>query len=872
MRPLHRIKNEQGVALVTTVIVVAMLAVVAVALMQSTTVDRLSSRTSANYFRAQLAAQAGLAAAESMIATAIQSGRSGRDEWNYVSGHVNEGPGGVGSAANAEGESFSFIGQIDPSLGALVNKTLLVSTSPNGDAINVPISAQESEPAYPAQWVDIEPPGSGASAAPTARYAFWVSDDSTKLNPQVMGSSSANGFRADPANIRVNVRPSAASRGSVSPVPPSLISSFLKQTPLAGKTHWDASAAIRRAASLFMTPGTFKLAIGAGLAPAQSLENDMAMETLSAPVAPSGRPKINLTRLKKHLDALPKSQSAGNLRFQAVQDILNSGATTAHAAWGGGDLSFLLNPAIMGGKYTESEARRFVANLFDALDEDFIPTCDDAANPTILGTEIRDTGAGLQGHPYIVYAGTGHFAGRRNPNGTSRMRTHLAVGFANPWPVESDPWNKYSVDMQVTPSDAVFPALTTANAEELPNKPPNVVNGIPAREGYLFPCRAANAPHYSALFDYPGTIPQVNGLQFTINKLRLLYASSDGGTYLVAFVPGSPTLPALPQTVPAGGDSQNRLAWQSGRQSFWLKSDPRLHADSSAWTMVPNGVGGAATGVVPSPGQTVGYMASPDEGDGAQGLTGSITTGMTSASSDQWYRSASITNHLSMDGSLSYDGASTKIASPGFVGFLGVGKPWQTLTLHNANANNPAGREDWKIFDYIYAGDEIRAGNAVLHANMAPGGSLYGPGGGRSDWPGAYSRDGSVNAQHGNWNTWRGVLDGIPGLDADAVASQLAQGVGQPNRSTFDFLRSANLSGGATTDFQRERAVRYHSDSLTSSSRNFTVYALGEALAPPVGTSPPKVLSRSRLKARLRIDLDENTGGALIRVLQTSSY
>ena len=56
-------------ALVTTVIVVAVLAVVAVAMMQSTTVDRLSSRSVANYTRAKLAADAGLAVASSALAT-----------------------------------------------------------------------------------------------------------------------------------------------------------------------------------------------------------------------------------------------------------------------------------------------------------------------------------------------------------------------------------------------------------------------------------------------------------------------------------------------------------------------------------------------------------------------------------------------------------------------------------------------------------------------------------------------------------------------------------------------------------------------------------------------------------------------------------
>jgi hypothetical protein len=874
MKTFAAARGESGIALVTTVIVVAMLAVVAVALMQSTTIDRLSSRTSSNYFRAQFAAQAGVAAAASTINAAINNGRTGRAQWNYISGHTSSGPDGLGAASNAEAESFAFIGQLDPATGGLLNKTFLVSMSSEGGTTEVPISANDSEPAYPAKWVDIEPPSSAASSGPSARYAFWVSDDTTKLNPQVMGSGAARGFRADPSNVRLSLRPSAASRGSATSLPSGALSSFVEQAPIGDKGHWNGLAAIRRAASLFMTPGTFKLAIGNDLVPPQSLENDIAVETLSAPVAPNGRPKINLARLKDFLDSLPKSQSAGNLRYQAVLDVLNASATAGHARWGGGDLSFLLDPAVMGGKYTDQEARRFVANLFDAIDEDFIPTCDDADNPTILGTEIRDTGAGLQGHPYVVYAGTGHFADTpRPPQQLSRIRTHLALGFANPWPVASDPWSKYSVDMQVTPSDPLFPTLTTGTDDSpAPKSPPGLSGGaLPPRSGFLFPCANNFQPHYSAKFDFPGSIPQVDDLQFTVNKARLLYSSSDGGTYLVAFVPGSPTLPALPQTVPTGGDGINRFAWQSGRQSYWLKSDPRLHADAAAWMITPNGTGGKGSGIVPAPEQPISYIDSQDEGDGTQGLSGTITTGMTSESTDIWYRSASIVNHLSIDGSLSFDGGSTKISSSGFVGFLGVGKPWQTLTLHAGNTNNPPSREDWKIFDYIYAGDEIRAGNAVLHADMAPR-TPYGPEGARSDWPGALSRDGSVNSQHGNWNTWRGLLDGIPGLDTDAVASQLAKGAAQPSSNTFDFLRSVNLAPAATTDFERERVVRYLADSLNNTSRSFTVYAVGEALAPQVGTQSPKVLSRSMVKARLRIDLDQETGGASVRVLQTTSY
>ncbi len=54
-------RNDRGAALVITVIVVAVLATLAVAFMQTGGTDRLSSRTVADYYRAQLAAEAGLA-------------------------------------------------------------------------------------------------------------------------------------------------------------------------------------------------------------------------------------------------------------------------------------------------------------------------------------------------------------------------------------------------------------------------------------------------------------------------------------------------------------------------------------------------------------------------------------------------------------------------------------------------------------------------------------------------------------------------------------------------------------------------------------------------------------------------------------------
>ena len=71
MKKTCQFSDQSGVALVTTIIVVAVLAVVAVAFMQSVGTDRLSSRTGANYMKARLAAEAGASAAEAALANLI---------------------------------------------------------------------------------------------------------------------------------------------------------------------------------------------------------------------------------------------------------------------------------------------------------------------------------------------------------------------------------------------------------------------------------------------------------------------------------------------------------------------------------------------------------------------------------------------------------------------------------------------------------------------------------------------------------------------------------------------------------------------------------------------------------------------------------
>jgi type II secretory pathway pseudopilin PulG len=193
MNSRRRNKNEHGVALVTTVIVVAMLAVVAVALMQSTTTDRLSSRTSANYFKAQLAAQAGLAMASEVLA-----GQTDNDTFIVVgnqSGQLFVGNGVAGGTTFSYVPAFSavtLVGQEPPAVttagvpdlpagGVILTNELwggLVTTSP------------------PVSWVYLL----DANGQTNARFAFWTEDLGGRLDLSVVGSTGAAARRPSGTN------------------------------------------------------------------------------------------------------------------------------------------------------------------------------------------------------------------------------------------------------------------------------------------------------------------------------------------------------------------------------------------------------------------------------------------------------------------------------------------------------------------------------------------------------------------------------------------------------------------------------------------------------------------------------------------------
>jgi len=194
MKRRHSAKHEHGVALVTTVIVVAMLAVVGVALMQSTTMDRLSSRTSANYFKAQLAGQSGLALAADVLA-----GQTANDSFIVVrnqSGQLFIGNGVGGGSAFSYVPAFSVGSSIDQVPAPITTAGVPEMPVGGGVILTNELWGGLASTSPPVSWVYLV----DANGQTNARFAFWTEDLGGRLDLSVVGSSGAAARRPTGTN------------------------------------------------------------------------------------------------------------------------------------------------------------------------------------------------------------------------------------------------------------------------------------------------------------------------------------------------------------------------------------------------------------------------------------------------------------------------------------------------------------------------------------------------------------------------------------------------------------------------------------------------------------------------------------------------
>lgn len=233
----HR-REPQGAVLVTTLIVLTVLAVVAVAFMQSTSMDQLSSRSSSGSYRAQLAADAAVAVARGELARLVARYPDSVTVWQNIGGaQTNEATVLYARASSANPNTNARPGQFGGDV-SFVGFPLLSRTNPDPVAVaglsnNVPFAANDpavvnlnatnstqteafvgersmtnaGAPVTAAQWVYIgaNPGPTNATNPAVARYAYWMEDESFKVNV----NTGTNGARAQspgvgPADVRLD--------------------------------------------------------------------------------------------------------------------------------------------------------------------------------------------------------------------------------------------------------------------------------------------------------------------------------------------------------------------------------------------------------------------------------------------------------------------------------------------------------------------------------------------------------------------------------------------------------------------------------------------------------------------------------------------
>lgn len=421
-------RREHGVALITTVIVVAVLAVVAVAMMQTTTVDRLSSRSVANSYRARLAADAGAVLAKGMVADLFARYP------DSVTGWQNIGGGDVFGTNNEATVLYIRAQAADPSRGAspsaaptniIFQAQPLISRRPAGgimDAIEtnpVAISSVTSllpytagtttdaldlnatngtrtepfigsrsaykpgAPVTAAQWIYMTKDGGPFSSSNpyVARFAFWIEDESFKVNVNIAseGPRGSGSLGTKASEVRLN---GAFTNSSITTI-----------------NSMDLATVVNTRSNLpgGVFPSAATLAVAGNVDSSGSGEMRFLTTDYSAgldlsrggfrrfPLVPANLTSGDINGLKRFIAAITNTNACPDFG----QRFYKSAATADSASYAG-----LLNQNhVTVGRQSVSTASvpfaadlyllRLAANLKDALDSDNAPTF-------ITGTNVSD--------------------------------------------------------------------------------------------------------------------------------------------------------------------------------------------------------------------------------------------------------------------------------------------------------------------------------------------------------------------------------------------------------------------------------------------------------------------------------------------------
>jgi hypothetical protein len=818
---MHPAQSNRGVALVTTIIVVAIMATIAVALLQTTGTDRTSSRAVANNFQARLYAEAGLNAALSQLIPAagpnmtLSLDRTNPEPSNWTLQY---------NTLALDGSILSSNSSQPTGLAPIADQTHTFTTPTGNKTVNkypITITNEENE---------IETVGS---------FSYVVIDNTAKQSL----------FRFP----EVTPRAYATSLNEV----PFITSNLSVASGLTATAEDIASLPTPATANLL-----FKQDLGI---------NSQWVDTknYSPNLAPDGGPKLDLRRLKYYVDGLAISQSAGNPKSQVVEALVGqTSSVNATSAWGGGRLTWLSSPQNPRA-YTLTEARQIAANLIDYIDHDLHPTTDNLDNPTYFGTEARLKANGIQGHPYVTAVGCGlvfNLSGAAGSVGALNSTRVLSFwSLVNPWSNDIDDFHTfYSVEITISVTGSAAGGNLGNNAtsyfqkvlnERLNEGPANGDSGLKANEGSTFPQTPSGMSfaNFYSLQNTAGVGRQPAGMtfsniEFKIDKMRLVYKDTDGLSSVVQVLDklsGTPIpLHLTTFTLPA---SQGSTTYSPGtvRNALFLNGDPRLNFNSSQW------VAGQIT-------QASANSSNPPEKDGAPvnvfaGMNEKSGDGRQELPSDHtWYSSDKTENHFFVRSppKIASDPTNTlfdpsqnpngqvAVESLAEVCYLSTGLPWQTLRMV-VDPQNVSEGGDYFLMDFLDTGTFPR--KALTAAGLTGNQTVV---------------NGRINPNTLLGPTATGLFQNIPDLSSEE-ATNLAEFLTTTSTPTgYPYTRPGALGAvpematpGATTKFAREDLIRRISNLLTTQSTDFTILSHGEAINP----RNKQVLTSTAMESTVRV-------------------
>jgi|GEM_PF-3047997 len=855
-------------------LVITVLTIIVVAFMQSMTVERQTARSYLNRYRAELAAQAALAEALGRLKHATSD-----SQFHYAV--TTENP-------DTSTEYLKLVPKVankpDADTANEIDLAAVPGETDTSGTVDVQVTA-----------ADVQTPVKRTTAwkqlfdeskkDEIGRYTFWTEEAAGKQDMQVHSGIGTRKQAEDLLQI-----PLVKATGTVFSEPEATL---LQPYQNATKNTNRKALLTVATANQIVSPSPL------------ANDRDFTLQSSTAILTPEGKPRLNLTRLKAYIDggtyqeldensdpenptfkaidyqtALPLTQGPGanNKRFELVKQLLNE--DDKHGAekenpWGPGNLE-IVKKIFSGTNGDLTQARQFVANLLDYIDEDIVPTTDGDPGPdpgtggstgnqgvtytlpitppqapTVMGVEARydSSKKGIIGHPYVTYVGQGFIFNFGNSGFINSSRVLGWVGMAYPWDADTS-WRKggidtYRVEMQVALSGTAegtrgsnIMATSGSNGYFQPNWlaqksgsfAPPAVDAVDtptligkAHSYFIFPRTAAAgfdlASGYFTI-NQPTKGLKFNNLTTTIQTLRVIYKiPGDSARYLVQDLS---TLSSLPRNWASSpftpNTSQYKLGGTYGQKDWHFNGDPRLNFLPDGWRL--DNTSGTTT-VKASSGVTDYYKAAEnDRKDPLQSLTGEA---------DKWWNSSDkgLANHFMVkDAARDVNPTpSPNINEPAMhsyaeLGFIHAGKPWQTLTLFNDSTRFPdkdaLDHADWKLLDYIDLG--------ILphHANLNDQREVMG----------------QINVNSGQRLTLQALLQDIPSVpDSKPLINQLLSGAtalvsgnNRPYLAPSDIFANPDFKNTGTTDPAREDLVGRIFPALTTHSQKFFVHCRGEAL------------------------------------------